>query len=216
MVGFGFTERPSNVVYNLDAWVAHAFGLLDALGIESAHVVGNSFGGALALAMAARSPRRIKRLVLMGSAGVHFQLTPGLDAAWGYQPSPENMKVLMDIFAHDNRLVTDDLAALRHQASMRPGVQEAYAAMFPAPRQRWIEALATTPEKISALQQPTLIVHGREDRVIPVDNAFQLLRLIPKAQLHVFGHCGHWTQIEHAARFNRLVADFLAEESTGD
>lgn len=215
MVGFGFTERPSNVVYNLDAWVAHAFGLLDALGIESAHVVGNSFGGALALAMAARSPRRIKRLVLMGSAGVHFPLTPGLDAAWGYQPSPENMKVLMDIFAHDHRLVTDDLAALRHQASMRPGVQEAYAAMFPAPRQRWIEALATTPEKISALQQPTLIVHGREDRVIPVDNAFQLLRLIPKAQLHVFGHCGHWTQIEHAARFNRLVADFLAEESTG-
>lgn len=215
MVGFGFTERPSSVVYNLDAWVAHAFGLLDALGIESAHVVGNSFGGALALAMAARSPRRIKRLVLMGSAGVHFPLTPGLDAAWGYQPSPENMKVLMDIFAHDHRLVTDDLAALRHQASMRPGVQEAYAAMFPAPRQRWIEALATTPEKISALQQPTLIVHGREDRVIPVDNAFQLLRLIPKAQLHVFGHCGHWTQIEHAARFNRLVADFLAEESTG-
>lgn len=215
MVGFGFTERPSNVVYNLDAWVAHAFGLLDALGIESAHVVGNSFGGALALAMAARSPRRIKRLVLMGSAGVHFPLTPGLDAAWGYQPSLENMKVLMGIFAHDPRLVTDDLAALRHQASMRPGVQEAYAAMFPAPRQRWIEALATTPEKISALQQPTLIVHGREDRVIPVDNAFQLLRLIPKAQLHVFGHCGHWTQIEHAARFNRLVTDFLAEESTG-
>ncbi len=215
MVGFGFTERPPNVVYNLDAWVAHAFGLLDALGIESAHVVGNSFGGALALAMAARSPRRIKRLVLMGSAGVHFPLTPGLDAAWGYQPSPENMKALMGIFAHDHRLVTDDLAALRHRASMRPGVQEAYAAMFPAPRQRWIEALATTPEKISALQQPTLIVHGREDRVIPVDNAFQLLRLIPKAQLHVFGHCGHWTQIEHAARFNRLVADFLAEESTG-
>ena len=211
MVGFGFTQRPRDVVYSLDTWVSHALGFMDALGIEAASVVGNSYGGALALAMAARAPQRVTRLVLMGSAGVSFPLTPGLEAAWGYQPSAANMKALMGIFAYDQRLVTDELAALRHQASLRPGVQEAFAAMFPAPRQRWIEALTTPAERILALPQPTLIVHGREDRVIPLDNAYELLRLIPKAQLHVFGQCGHWTQIEHCARFNRLVGDFLAE-----
>jgi len=52
-------------------------------------------------------------------------------------------------------------------------------------------------------------VHGREDRIIPLDNAFALLELLADAQLHVFGRCGHWTQIERAEEFNRLVLDFL-------
>ena len=57
----------------------------------------------------------------------------------------------------------------------------------------------------------TLIVHGREDRVIPLGAGLKLLEVIDNAQLHVFGHCGHWTQLEHAATFNRLVRDFLTE-----
>lgn len=55
-------------------------------------------------------------------------------------------------------------------------------------------------------------MHGREDQVIPVSNSIRLSTLIPRAQLHVYPQCGHWTQIEHAARFARLVADFVAEE----
>ena len=55
------------------------------------------------------------------------------------------------------------------------------------------------------------MLHGREDRVIPLSTSLTLADWIPNSQLHVFGHCGHWTQIEHTARFNRLVADFLAE-----
>jgi 2-hydroxymuconate-semialdehyde hydrolase len=64
---------------------------------------------------------------------------------------------------------------------------------------------------IRALPHETLVLHGREDRVIPVANSLTLGEWIPNSQLHVFGHCGHWTQIEHAARFNRLVGDFFAE-----
>ena len=66
-------------------------------------------------------------------------------------------------------------------------------------------------DDLRRLPHPTLIVHGRDDRVIPLRNAYDLLALIPDAQLHVFGRCGHWTQIEHAARFAQLVANFLAE-----
>jgi len=211
MVGFGYTERPQGFVYNMDAWVRQAVGLLDALGIERTDLVGNSFGGGLSLALAIAHPERVRRLVLMGSAGVSFPLTEGLDAVWGYTPSVENMRAIMDYFAFDQGLMSDDLARLRFEASIRPGFQESFAAMFPAPRQRWIEALASAEADIRALPHQALVIHGREDRVIPLSTSLTLSSWIQRSQLHVYGQCGHWTQIEHAARFARLVGDFLAE-----
>lgn len=211
MVGFGYTERPEGVQYNLDTWVKHGIDFLDALQIDQVDVVGNSFGGALALAMAIRHPYRIRRLVLMGAAGVEFELTPGLDAVWGYTPSVENMQELVDLFAFNKELMSDELVELRYRASIRPGCHEAYAAMFPAPRQRYVDALASPEADIRTIDKETLIIHGREDAIIPPMTSQKLFDLIDRAQLHMFGRCGHWTQIEHTARFNKLVTDFLNE-----
>ncbi len=211
VVGFGFTERPDGFGYDLPAWTAHVVGLLDALGLESVHVVGNSFGGALALSLAASSPDRVRRLVLMGSVGTRFEITPGLDAVWGYEPSVANMRALLDLFAYDPRLVTDDLAQLRYDASVRPGTQEAFAPSFPPPRQTALDALCLPDDVLAAVPHDTLLVHGREDRIIPLSSSLRLLDLIPNAQLHVFGRCGHWTQIEQSDRFVRLVVDFLSD-----
>jgi 2-hydroxymuconate-semialdehyde hydrolase len=85
----------------------------------------------------------------MGSVGVPFAITPGLDAVWGYEPSIQTMRALMDTFAWDRSLVNDELAKLRYEASIRPGFQESFSAMFPAPRQRWVDAMAS-PEAASA------------------------------------------------------------------
>ncbi len=211
MVGFGTTDRPAGIRYGMDTWVRQALYVLDAFGIDRADIVGNSFGGALALALAIRHPQRVRRLVLMGSVGVPFAITPGLDAVWGYEPSLDNMRALLDIFAHDRSLVNDDLARMRYEASVQPGFHESYAQMFPAPRQASVDAMASAEADIRALSHQTLVIHGREDRVIPLSNSLTLAQWIPNAQLHVFGHCGHWTQIEHTKRFNRLVGDFLAE-----
>jgi 2-hydroxymuconate-semialdehyde hydrolase len=211
LVGFGHTERPAGVCYDLDTWVAQVLALLDGLGIERAHLVGNSFGGALALALAIRQPARVRRLVLMGSVGVPFALTPGLDEVWGYTPSLENMRHLLDLFAFDRALVTDELARLRYQASVRPGFQESFAAMFPAPRQRWVDAMASREADIRGIAHETLIIHGRDDQIIPLSNSLTLAQWIHRSQLHVFGRCGHWTQIEHTARFARLITDFFLE-----
>ncbi|WP_119157417.1 alpha/beta fold hydrolase [Caldimonas tepidiphila] len=214
MVGFGFSDRPAGQRYGMDEWVRQAVGVLDELDLERADVVGNSFGGALALALAIRHPDRVRRLVLMGSVGVPFEITPGLDAVWGYEPSLETMRRLLDIFAYDRSLATDELARMRYEASIRPGFQESFAAMFPAPRQRWVDAMCSAEADIRALPHETLVLHGREDQVIPLANSLTLAQWIPNSQLHVFGHCGHWTQIEHAGRFNRLVDDFLTEADT--
>jgi 2-hydroxymuconate-semialdehyde hydrolase len=191
MVGFGYTDAPAGTRYGLDTWVEHLVGFLDALELDSVDLVGNSFGGGLALAIAASRPERVRKLVLMGSVGIDFPLTPGLDAVWGYTPSIENMKGLLDVFAHDRKLVNDELAELRYRASTREGVQERFAQMFsPAPRQQYIQAMTTPEHKIRALPHETLVVHGREDKVIPLSNALTLASLIPRAQLHVYRIAG--------------------------
>lgn len=210
IVGFGFTERPAGITWNLSTWCRHLHALLDALDVAQADLVGNSFGGALALAFTIAHPDRVRRLVLMGSVGIRFTITPALDEVWGYRPSVEAMKRLLELFVYDQSLATSDLAELRYRASLRPGAQEAYEQMFPAPRQRWVDALASPEHEIAALNQPALVIHGREDRVIPPSCSQRLFALIPRAELHMFGRCGHWTQIEHADRFNRIVGDFLA------
>ncbi len=211
MAGFGFTERVEGYEYTMDNWVQHAIDLMDALGIEKADLVGNSFGGGLSLALAIKHPERVNKLVLMGAAGVHFELTEGLDAVWGYEPSVENMRSMMDWFAYDRSLITNELAELRYKASIQPGFQESFSQMFPAPRQRWVDALASDHGDIKNIKHETLIVHGREDLVVPPITSTTLFDLLENSQLHMFGCCGHWTQIEENARFNQLLTNFFAE-----
>ncbi|MEO6470434.1 MAG: alpha/beta fold hydrolase, partial [Aeromicrobium sp.] len=143
LVGFGYSERPTDFQYVMDAWIAQVENFVDTLGLDRYSLVGNSFGGALALRLAAMHQDRIDRLVLMGSVGVPFEITEGLDAVWGYEPSVASMRRVLDYFAYDRALIDDDLAATRYQASVQPGFHESYAAMFPSPRQRWVDAMVT-------------------------------------------------------------------------
>ncbi len=208
--GFGYTERKPGQSYTLQAWLDHIEGFLDAVGVEQAHFVGNSFGGALTIGLAARNPGRVGRFVLMGAAGLDFGLTEGLDAVWGYEPSVENMRRMMtEHFAFNVGLITDDLVRSRYQASIRPGFHESFAAMFPAPRQRHIAALSTPEEKVAALTHRALVIHGRDDKVVPLEVSLRYHQLLRNSDLHVFGNCGHWTQIERRDQFNTLVSDFF-------
>jgi 2-hydroxymuconate-semialdehyde hydrolase len=212
MVGFGYTETPDSITdFTLDVWVGQIVAFLDAVGVDKASFIGNSYGGALSLATAARHPDRVDRFVLMGAAGLEFEITAGLEAVWGYQPSLENMRKLMETFAYNPALVTDAIVESRHNASIRPGAFEAYSRLFPEPRQANISRLATSEDQIRAIGHRALIVHGREDVIIPVDLAYRYSALLKHSELHVFGECGHWTQIEKRNRFLEIVIPFLRE-----
>lgn len=213
LVGFGFTERPDDISYNLETWKRHLSDFLEALGLERVALVGNSFGGAVALAFAACHPERVERLAVMGTAGLSFPLTEALEEIWGYNPSVERMEEMLGLLVHDRTLLADDLAVHRYEASVRPGMQRAYSAMFAEPRQHALEALSTSEDEIRRIEQEVLIIHGREDVVVPYSVSRRLFELIDRAQLHIFGGCGHSTQIEHAARFNRLLLDFFDEQA---
>jgi 2-hydroxymuconate-semialdehyde hydrolase len=209
MAGFGYSDAPDDLAFSRDFWVDQFAAFVGSQTSGTIHVVGNSFGGAIALAYAIRYPEKLDRLVLMGAVGIDFPITAALDRVWGHVATRENMKAALDLFAYDKSLLSDDLANIRHRAATRPGVMEAFSAMFPEPRQEALRALASNEADIAGVTVPTLILHGRDDRVIPVEVSQRLFELLPNPELHLFSNCGHWTQIEKAQRFNVLVGDFL-------
>lgn len=214
MVGFGYSDRPDDVEFGLQTWADQTVGFIKAMGIEKAHLVGNSFGGSIALRIATQHPELVDKIVLMGSMGVSFDITDGLDTVWGYEGTIESMRKVLDYFAYSRDLVNEELAQVRFKASMEPGFHESFSSMFPAPRQRWVESMCTPEDEIRKLTNRTLIVHGREDKVIPLETSLKLEELIDNADLSVFSHCGHWSMIERTADFNRQVRDFFLQVPT--
>jgi 2-hydroxymuconate-semialdehyde hydrolase/2-hydroxy-6-oxo-octa-2,4-dienoate hydrolase len=210
IVGFGATERPDSIVYSLRGWTDHIWAFLDALDIKTVRVVGNSLGGRIALQMAADHPDRITQMVLMGTPGVGMTPTEGLAALRAYEPSLDAMRdLLRNYFAVNPAMITDELVAIRYEASIADGAFEAYRAMFFDPKHSG-SALGISESEVRAIATPTLLVHGREDKVVPVQVSFTMIGLLPQADLHVFSACGHWTQIERADEFSSLVIAYLS------
>jgi pimeloyl-ACP methyl ester carboxylesterase len=210
LVGFGNTERPANIRYSAETWVDHVWGFLDAMKIERTSIVGNSLGGFLALAMAIKRPERLNRMVLLGTPGPGMTPTEGLAAMRTYEPSYEAMEALLiKYFAVDPSIITPELVQLRHEASIAPGAFETYRKMEINPKTAASD-LGIEAGDYARIATPTLIVHGREDRVIPVEVGINLMNTLPNADLHVFSRCGHWTQVERASEFSAVVDQFLS------
>lgn len=213
LVGFGYTQTPDDFVFRfMDSWVDQIFAVMDGLSIARAHVIGNSFGGAVALWMAHRAPERTGRLVLMGPGGWPLRVGPELEALWAYTPSLDNMRRAMSVMAYDQSLITDELVEMRCRATMREGAQETFERVFPRPHQRWLDAQAMPVAALQGITNEVLLIHGRDDRVVDPLVSWNLHQHLINSQFHSISRCGHWTMVEHASRFRQLVENFLAEE----
>jgi 2-hydroxymuconate-semialdehyde hydrolase len=221
LVGFGATEHPRHPPTGMRnwmrLWVDQSLAVLDALAVEKAHLVGNSMGGAIALHLLMEAPGRFERVVLMGSIGTPHAITPELDRLWGFydDPSLVMFRNIIRWFVYDDAFIADRLDAIaqaRFEAAMNPDVQRSFKAMFPAPRQTAIDELVVPALALRRMTQPVLLVHGRDDQIVPPATSLHLLQHLPRVQLHVFGQCSHWTQIEYAKPFNQLVAQFFSAQ----
>lgn len=208
------TEHPQYFRHSADAVV----GLMDELGIERAHFVGNSLGGGAAVRLALNHPKRAGRLVLMGPGGLSVNLfapdpTEGIKnlGRFGAPPGPtrEKLEAFLRIMVHDQSLITDELIDERFAAASAPESLAAMRAMGMSFAQPDTYEEGMLWREAHRLRQRVLLVWGREDRVNPLDGALLALKTIPRAQLHVFGGCGHWAQLEKFDEFNRLALDFL-------
>lgn len=200
-------------------------GLLDALGIDSAHLIGNSYGGAAALRLALDTPHRVGRLVLMGPGGIGTTRglpTAGINSLLGYYggggPSRDKLaQFIRTYLVYDGSSVPEELIDLRYQASIDPEVVSNPPLRRPsgpmAPLTLWRMDL-TRDSRLKQLQTPTLVLWGRDDKVNKPSGGPLLLNTLPNAELVMTSHTGHWMQWERAELFNGLVLDFLSSDST--
>lgn len=214
----GWGESDAATVDRLDH-VEAAVQFLDALGIKAAAFVGNSMGGHTALKLATEHPDRITHLITMG-APVNLGpklFGPGDGPSEGLKilvqayidPSPENMKRLVEVMTFDKaRFATDALTRARSEAALaRADHLQNYVEGLPkgAPVPKWVDSA-----KLAGIRVPTLLIHGRDDRVVHYEHSLIALANIPHSRLVLLNQCGHWAMIEHADEFNRLVANFVA------
>jgi 4,5:9,10-diseco-3-hydroxy-5,9,17-trioxoandrosta-1(10),2-diene-4-oate hydrolase len=217
MPGFGQSDTPE-IKGNYFTFASRAVAaLLDELGIERVHLVGNSLGGGVATRFALSFPDRAGRLVLMGPGGLSMNAfapdpTEGVRRLmeFGAPPGPsrEKLAAFLRTLVFDQRLITDELIDERYRYASDPRALAAMAAMGASffgedaeDGMLWREA--------HRLRHRVLLIWGREDRVNPLDGALVALKQIRRAQLHVFSGCGHWAQLEKFDEFNRLAISFL-------
>ena len=187
--------------------------LLDGLGLDKVHIIGNSMGGHSAVAFALSNPTRVGKLVLMGGGtGGPSQFVPmpteGIKLLQGLyrEPTIENLKKMMAVFVFDSSSLTEDLfqARLDNMLARRDHLEN------------FVKSLAANPKqfpdfgpRLGEVGAQTLVIWGRDDRFVPMDVGLRLIWGMPNAELHIFNRCGHWAQWEHADKFNRMVLDFL-------
>jgi len=210
LLGFGQTVEAPGSEFGIKAWVEHVVRILDALGIEKTWLVGNSLGGWVAFQFAIDHPERLAGIISMGTGGA--PRTKALASHARPKMTPDGIRQALLDFVVDPSLVTDELVNSRYAAASREGATDRFRAVVAA-RDIDRETLPLDMDVLSKLEIPVLLIHGREDKVIPMSRSLQLHEVIPNADLHLFSQCGHWSQVERAEDFNTVVASYLSTHS---
>ncbi|HPX37494.1 MAG TPA: alpha/beta fold hydrolase [Mycobacterium sp.] len=196
-------------------------GLLDEMGIATAHLVGNSLGGAAALRLAMDTPHRVGKLVLMGPGGIGTTRTlptAGLKSLLSYYggegPSRDKLATFIRTYlVYDGADIPDELIDLRYRASVDPQVMANPPLQRPSGLSTLLRMDLTRDKRLKRLPTPTLILWGRDDKVNRPSGGPLLLNLMRNAELVMTSRTGHWMQWERAELFNQLVTEFLSAES---
>jgi pimeloyl-ACP methyl ester carboxylesterase len=214
--GFGRTDKPEHDEPQHELTARLILGLLDQLGIERVTPVGNSMGGAASLELALTAPDRVDRLILMAPAGGSLPIFTGSPTAEGMQlvtfsappgPTIERMRALISALTYDSGAIPEQTVTERFAAATEPAALAYNARMF----HNWVtKGLAPDHwRRIDQITHHTLLLWGREDRVLPLDSAMHMLRHMPNARLHVFPRCGHWCMVEARAEFEAQIKSFM-------
>lgn len=216
--GFGSSPMPSWDI-SIPAYGRLLHDFCERLGLSASAVVGNSMGGFIATEAAIAAPGRFSRLVLVSAAGITWaearQEQARMIARAGKVAAPllfrfrkvglvrpqARQLAFRGIFHYPNRLRPELLYEQMEPALQSPGFPDAIRTLVGY----------DIRERLGEIEVPTLIVWGRNDRVVPVPAAYNYQRRIPGSRLEIFEHTGHLPQLERPARFNRLVEEFLGE-----
>jgi pimeloyl-ACP methyl ester carboxylesterase len=208
---FGKSEKLVITGPRLSSYAAIMRDYLDAMGIERAHFLGNSFGGQVSVKLAIDFPDRIDRMAIIGSTPVSQSLMSPMPAEGvrlimeyykGEGPTMAKMQQLLRTLVYDHSLLTEDVIRARYEASADPEVIELHKKPRPIPQDLTSE--------LSKVKCPSLVIWGLDDRAGPLDIGILMTRMFQNARMHTFTRCGHWAQVERRDEFNQLVLNFLS------
>jgi 4,5:9,10-diseco-3-hydroxy-5,9,17-trioxoandrosta-1(10),2-diene-4-oate hydrolase len=194
-------------------------GLLDALGVDKVHALGNSLGGACALRLALERQERVERLVLLGPGGIDTTQQPpteGLKHLLGYYagegPTREKIATfLRDYLVFDGSAVTEAVIEDRFAASVDPEIIANPPLAVPKDLSKALPLDLAKDARLTTLATPTLVFWGMEDRVNRPSGARSLQGRMSNCDVYLFSRTGHWVQWERAAEFNAATIAFLSQ-----
>jgi pimeloyl-ACP methyl ester carboxylesterase len=221
--GYGESDKPK-MEYSTEYYVDFLGHLMDALGLEKASLVGISMGGAISLGFSLQSPQRVDKLVLVDSHGLGKEV-PGRVMSYVLVRLPLLNRVMWAVMGrsrrmirwslrtvfHDPQVVTKSLVDEVFRLAKKPGVGRAWRS-WQKNEIKWSGLHTNFVDTLHALAVPTLILHGEQDRYVPVSWARRAHGLIRGSELRIFPQCGHWLSREKPMEFSRAVVEFLERE----
>ena len=217
-IGFGYTDHPEDPPTNGAKWlrerIDQIINLMDEMKIDKAHLVGNSLGGVISLHLLMQAPERFEKVILMGAGGGYFEPTPELMKLQNFHkdPDPRAFENLLRWFLYDESVLEGELEEIvkeRLELFLQPEVRRSYEATFTGAS---LSDLSIPPSAYRRMDHEFLMLHGQEDRFVPVESSLYMLDHLENSQLHIFKRCGHWVQVEQKERFIKLTKDFLNNE----
>jgi 3-oxoadipate enol-lactonase len=207
--GAGKSDKPEGT-YDLEQMADDAIAVLDAAGIESAHVVGLSMGGAISQIIALKHPNRVRSLTLVATACRNHQWRADLLQSWADMASTEGMGSVGKeaarwmIGPRSFRRILPALGSIGPLQLFNPA--NAFVSQ--------VQAILTTDDRslnadLGNIECPTMVVVGNQDILTPRGDAEEIASLIPTAELVIISGGAHGLHIEHATTFNRILLEFL-------
>ncbi len=203
MIGFGQSEIPDPLPPHSMTWmgmrVEQTLGLMDHLKIEKANIVGNSMGGAVTLHLLIEAPERFEKVMTMGPAGAPMSKTPELARLMSFYADPRlgRYRELISSFVYDPAAVPnlEEIIQERFKVATDPDVRRVQEVMFESMKVG-MDALIVPPSALARMPHEVALVHGRQDRVVPLETSLYLLEHLQRAELFVLDRCGHWAQLQ--------------------
>jgi 2-hydroxy-6-oxonona-2,4-dienedioate hydrolase/2-hydroxy-6-oxo-6-(2'-carboxyphenyl)-hexa-2,4-dienoate hydrolase len=223
-LGHGFTDKPEDVTYHAPVFTDHLLRLLDAIGAERAHIIGQSLGGWTALWTALQHPDRIGRIAHVTGAGialadekrikesnaVHDQVRNVTRKAVN-DPTLESVRERLEWLVADPASVTDELVETRHRIYTLPDSRRVMPKLVAEQPGEQNRAYMLTEDRLAAIEHEVLVLWTDKNPTTPADVGRRASEILPNGRFAMINDAGHWPMFEQPAEFNRIVGDFLTE-----
>ncbi|MCP4599588.1 MAG: alpha/beta fold hydrolase [Proteobacteria bacterium] len=218
--GHGLTDKPLDASYTLEFLAEFVRDFMETLGIERAHIIGHSLGGAVSAQFAIRQPEMVETLTWVSSAGLGKEadigtrvLTIPMLGEIMMRPNRSGIETFLKNLIYDQSLVDDEMIELNFNMSSQPSAQTTLFKTLRAMSNLSGQKKSVYNFIINGLttfSKPLFILWGRDDPVVPVSHGKALAQRKPNARLKIFENCKHLPMLEHTQEFNETLVDWIS------